>query len=368
MIIVGILFSVIIFAGIIYTLIKYFQFWKRFRLPKALYWIVQTLFMGMLILCISRITVIESEIAKSILLRISAIYFVVLVYSTVLILIRQLICILGQRMAMKNRVYKFIRSTKRGVGSILIFTFVLGIVSLFNMQYMTYTEYDLGASEKEQDVPLKIAAIADAHIGTAVLRSDLQELVTKINETKPDVIFLVGDMFDHSTSDSLKMAAVKAFSEFESTYGVYYVEGNHENYLKEDTTKYFREAGIQVLLDQVTTLSNGVQIAGRRDFADSEQLPLETVLTGVDPSKPLILLSHQPQEYKKASELGVDLVISGHTHGGQLWGNFGTYLANDMNYGMKKYDDMTAITTSGIGGWGVPAKLGFPSEVVVITM
>ncbi len=362
---IGILLIPIGLVGVvaeIYTMVKFYQLWKRFGLIKFMYWVLQCLFVGIFGLCLIRLTVIDNEIIKTSLMRVSALYFVVMLYSTALILLRQLVCILGQKYQWKNRIYKFVRSTKRGVGSILLISFVLAVIALFSAQYRTQTMYTLeGFGE-----PMKMTVISDAHIGTAVLRSDLEEMVDEIQATKPDIIFLLGDMFDHNTSESLRQATVKAFSELSAPYGVFYVEGNHEAVFENETVGYFREAGIQVLLDQVTTLPNGVQIAGRRDFVDAEQLPLETVLAGTNKEMPLILLSHQPQELEEAEKLGVDLVLSGHTHGGQFLGNFLTYFGNDMNYGKKQIGSMTAITSSGVGTMGVPAKLGVPSEIVVV--
>ncbi len=351
----------VVIAGI-YTHVKMYQLWQRFGLVKILYWVFQIVLIGNFFVCVVRLTLIENEIIKTCMMRVAALYFVLMLYSTILVLIRQLVCVLGKKYQWKNRVYRFVRSTKRGVGSILGIAFVLAVVALFSAQHRTQTTYTVEGLGQ----PMKIVLISDAHIGTAVLRSDLNEMVKEIQATKPDMIFLVGDMFDHNTSESLRQATVKAFSELSAPYGVFYVEGNHEAMFEKETAGYFREAGIQVLLDQVTTLPNGVQIAGRRDFADQEQLPLETVLTGINEEKPLILLSHQPQEFEKAEKLGVDLVVSGHTHGGQLFGNILTYLGNDMNYGKKQIGTMTAITSSGIGSMGVPAKLGVPSEMVVI--
>nr|MBP3599411.1 metallophosphoesterase [Eubacterium sp.] len=349
-------------AAEIYAMVKFYQLWKRFGLVKFLYWVLQFALNCILGVCLCRVTLFENEIVKSSLLRVSALYFVFMLYSTVLILLRQLVCVIGKRYQWKNRCYKFIRSTKRGVGSILVFSFVISVVALFWAQYRSETTYVLDGFGES----MKMTVVSDAHIGTAVLRSDLPEIVEEIQATKPDIIFILGDMFDHNTSEALRQATVKAFSKLSAPYGVFYVEGNHEAKFEEDTAGYFRKAGIQVLLDQVTTLPNGVQIAGRRDFSDEEQLSLETVLSGTDKERPLILLSHQPQEYKEAEKLGVDLVVSGHTHGGQFFGNVLTYLGNDMNYGMKKLGNMTAITSSGVGAMGVPAKLGVPNEVVVV--
>ncbi len=363
----GMLFVLVLMAGVIYCFIKYFQFWKRFEFPAFLYWIVQAVLFGLLIYCAGGIPGVKNEVVRSILLRISAIYLVILMYSVALVLLRQLFCILGEKMEMKNRVYQFFHSTKKGIGSILIFTLTLGIISLINEQYTVHTQYEVSGIVEENQ-KLRIAVVADAHIGTGVLRSSLEKMGDRINAAEPDLVFLVGDFFDNSSIEPLRQAMVKELAEIKSRYGVYYVEGNHEVYLNEDTARYFREAGVQVLSDQVTTLPNGVQIAGRRDFSNKEQLPLEKVLEGTDPDQPMILLSHQPQELALADQLGVDLVFCGHTHGGQLWGNIGTYLMNDMNYGEKKFGNMTAITTSGIGVWGVPAKLGFPSEIVVVDL
>lgn len=365
MIIYGIIFGLMTLAAIFFTMLKYYQLWKRLEFPGFLYWIIQAVLFTMLILCCGGIPLINNEIIKSIMLRISAIYLVMLVYSTFLMLLRQIVCLIGNHFSFKSRFFLFVKSTKRGAGSIFVITFLLGAASLFQMQYMTYTDYEV-TTKQQQGGTLKIAAISDAHIGTAVLRSDLPELVEKVNKVKPDVIFLVGDMFDNSTTESLRQASVSALSKLQAPYGVYYVEGNHEVYLHDDTTNYFRKAGIQVLLDQVAKLPNGIQIAGRRDLSDRKHLPLDQVLSGVDNNKPIILLSHQPLQFYDAARQNVDLVLSGHTHGGQLWGNIGTYLTNDMNYGIKKFSDMTAITSSGIGGWGVPAKLGWKSEIVVI--
>lgn len=355
-------FGIVGVAAVIYTCIKFYQLWKRFGFVRFLYWILHIIFVGILGLCAGKLTWIENEVVKTSLLRITALYFVFLLYASCLILLRQFLCVFGQRYHWKSRCYRFVRSTKRGVGSIAVVCFMIAVVALILAQYRKTTIY----TSVEFGQPMKMTMISDAHVGTAVLRSDLPEIVEKIQETEPDVIFLLGDIFDHNTSESLRHATIRAFSELSAPYGVFYVEGNHEAKLEEETADDFRAAGIQVLYDQVTVLPNGVRIVGRRDFEDDEQLPLETVLAGVDCTEPLILLSHQPRELKEAEKLGVDLALCGHTHGGQFFGNILTYLGNDMVYGKKKFGTMTAITSSGIGAGGVPAKLGAPCEIVVV--
>ncbi len=183
-------------------------------------------------------------------------------------------------------------------------------------------------------------------------------------------MFLVGDFFDHSTTESLKQHTVKELARLESTYGTFFVKGNHERYLEGEGNPedYFRDAGIRVLLDEAVQIADGITIIGRRDFSE-DPVPLEQIMQNVDRSKPVILLQHQPREFDEVSEAGVDLVISGHTHGGQFpLGSIGTGFVNDMNYGSMKRGSFHAITTSGIGGWGVPVKLIYPSEIVTVTV
>ena len=195
----------------------------------------------------------------------------------------------------------------------------------------------------------------------------MEKLVQRINEQKPEIVVLGGDIFDENTTDSLKRHTGEEFKKLKASQGIYYVEGNHELRLKEDFTGYFTKAGITVLQDQIAFLPDGLQIVGLRDSADSKKISIEKIMKGVDKEKPVLVFTHRPKQLEELSRAGVDVVLCGHTHGGQYpLGFLAILAANDMNYGLKKYDTMSAITTSGAGGYGIPSKLTVPSEIVKI--
>ena len=116
-------------------------------------------------------------------------------------------------------------------------------------------------------------------------------------------------------------------------------------------------------------LTDGIQLVGLRDSADKKKISPEQLLSGIDTEQPVLVLSHRPKDLELLSRAGADLVLCGHTHGGQYpLGFLAALAANDMNYGIKKYGTMTAVTTSGAGGDGIPSKLTVPSEIVKLTV
>ena len=155
------------------------------------------------------------------------------------------------------------------------------------------------------------------------------------------------------------------FSQFKSKYGTYVILGNHEIYSGKDVSKLYKKYGINYLEDEAVTIG-GITIVGRKDlFADALDFNDLVTKCDVDFSKPVIVLSHEPLEFKELSKCGVDLVLSGHTHGEQLPGTYPfIMLANDMDYGLEKYDDMNAIVSSGAGQWGF--KYSFPSDNEIV--
>ena len=377
-IIVAILILILFLVITGFVFLKYFQLWKRMEWNSVSYWIIHILLFINFICGTMGYFGFGTELIRNVFLRLAGIYMVVYVYSAVFLAVRQLIIVIGNKFELKNKFFRAVKSTKKGIAAIFFVSLLLGIVGVIEMRWYVYTNYNvnieksLKVDESEKSLNKKsfrIALISDAHIGTGVLRSDLQRVADKINEANPDIVVFDGDFFDQSTTVSQMEKMTSVFKNIKAPYGKYYVEGNHEVYLNEDRTKYFKDAGMVVLEDKTTKLANGIQIVGRLDFADSRmQTDAKELLKDVDKNLPIIVLSHQPHQFKELSAEGVDLVMSGHTHGGQMFGNFLTYLVNDMNYGIKSYGKMSAITSSGIGGWGLPVKVGFPSEVVVIDM
>ena len=156
--------------------------------------------------------------------------------------------------------------------------------------------------------------------------------------------------------------------DFHAVYGVYYIEGNQEARTG-NFEKKFEGSDIHILQDQTIYLTNGVQLVGLRDSMNSDKLPLESVLLGLDSEKPVITVSHRPVSLNELSDLGSDLTLCGHTIGGQYpFGSLFVRATGDMVYGQKTFQTMQAITTSGAGGYGIPAKFTSKSEIVIINV
>src|SRR5690606_10038216 len=113
-----------------------------------------------------------------------------------------------------------------------------------------------------------------------------------------------------------------------------------------------------VLYDEVEQVAGGLTLIGRKDRIERDRAPLADLLTGVDLSRPLILLEHQPYELGVAQQAGIDLMLSGHTHGGQVTpGNLITQRLFELDWGYLQKEQMHAIVTSGFGFWGPPIRL-----------
>jgi len=158
-------------------------------------------------------------------------------------------------------------------------------------------------------------------------------------------------------------------------YGIYAVTGNHE-YIGgvEKAVQYIESLGIRVLRDSVANIGNFFWLAGREDrdikrFNGKKRIPLNDILAGIDLSKPLLLVDHQPLGLNEAVEAGVDLQLSGHTHHGQLW-PFSLIVKRmyEVSHGYLRKGDTQFYVSNGYGTWGPPVRIGNRPEVAIITL
>lgn len=236
------------------------------------------------------------------------------------------------------------------------------------------TEYNISFSEqKALQEPVQILMVSDLHIGTSVKEKELQTLLQTSKERQPDIILLCGDIYDENTPEELADYSYDVFGNMEAPLGLYFVTGNHETYTDnyEDVLKHLRELGIHVLTDETILVNQQFYLTGRMDASVNrngrKRATIEELVSGLDPSYPVVVLDHQPREYEENEKTGVDLILSGHTHAGQIFpGGFFSELANELNYGYKKIGSLQAIVSSGMGTWGFPMRVGTNSEIVMI--
>lgn len=222
---------------------------------------------------------------------------------------------------------------------------------------------------------LKIAMASDIHMGTLIGPKRTSKLVKSLNELKPDIILLAGDIVDEDLAPVIKQNLGECLKQLYAPFGVYGITGNHE-YIggAESAVKYLEDNGIIMLRDTVIQLNNSFYLAGREDrdknrFSGRKRLEVRELFQNIDTNLPVILLDHQPFELDKAAEAGVDLQLSGHTHHGQLWPlNYLTRAIYEVSMGYKKKGDAHFYVSPGFGGWGPPVRTGNRPEVVFITL
>ncbi|MCR8635110.1 metallophosphoesterase [Paenibacillus radicis (ex Xue et al. 2023)] len=223
---------------------------------------------------------------------------------------------------------------------------------------------------------LRIAVASDLHLGTIVGNKQLQLLVEKMNSLKPDLILLPGDIIDDDIKPFIRQDMGSIMKKLESRLGIYAVLGNHEyigGHIKEFVNQ-MSAIGIEVLLDRPVLIDNSFYVIGRKDkaverFGSDGRMDLEALLTGVDKSLPLILMDHQPYGLDKAAAAGVDVMLSGHTHRGQMSPNhYITRRIFELDWGYLKKGAMHAIVSSGYGTWGPPIRIGSRSELIELVV
>ena len=226
---------------------------------------------------------------------------------------------------------------------------------------------------------LRIVQITDLHIGPLIKGGWLRQVVNKVNALKPDLIVITGDLVDGSVEDLGRHVA--PIADLQASHGIYFVTGNHEYYSGvEQWCDYIASLGIRVLRNERVSISvgpkdNSFDLAGVDDWS-SRHVPevganLQKALKGRDPNKTLILLAHQPAAVHEAAVHGVDLQLSGHTHGGQIWPfTYLVYLQQPYTKGLYRHGDTdTQVYISpGTGFWGPPMRLGTSAEITHITL
>jgi uncharacterized protein len=223
----------------------------------------------------------------------------------------------------------------------------------------------------------RVVTFSDAHLSSIYGGRRFERVVELVNAQQPDIVAIVGDLVDGELEHLREEVA--PVGDLASAQGVFLVTGNHEYYV--DTHAWLRHLstlGVEVLRNQRIALgSEGTtfDLAGIDDVSAAGggvrgyDAGLEAALDGRDQSRPVVLLAHQPVRIQAARSAGVDLQLSGHTHGGQLWPfDYAVGLSQPVIEGYRRYGDTQLFVTSGVGFWGPPMRVGARPEVVVVEL
>ena len=237
---------------------------------------------------------------------------------------------------------------------------------------------------------LRIALIADLHLGGSVGLPHARKMKKIIDRMQPDLIIYAGDIFDNDFDAIDKPGEIAAvFRSLSSTYGSYACWGNHDidevilagftfNSGSAATTsdprmdQFLVDANIRLLKDETVLIGDSFYLIGRLDASCRQKSGIirktaAELIRPLDASRPVIVIDHQPSELSELAAADADLVLSGHTHDGQLFpGNITTRIGWKNSCGKLVLGNMTSIVTSGVGVWGPAMRIGTDSEVAEV--
>lgn len=261
--------------------------------------------------------------------------------------------------------------------------FLVVTITIIYILYGIYKAYKapfikrISLEMKDLSIPLRVIQLSDIHIGGLIQNKELKKMIELVNETKPDIIALTGDIVDTKLYDAIDIIA--EFKNLKSKYGIFYILGNHEYfYDTQGIISAFQKLKFNVLLNDNFTIINDekplINIAGINDFMGRVRNfltpDLNQALKDIPQDIPTILLSHQPKVIQELQNQRVDLILSGHTHGGQIFPfSFAVLLQQPFIKGLYTLSNQTKLyINQGSGFWGPPMRIGTDSEITLLDL
>ncbi|MDD5359609.1 MAG: metallophosphoesterase [Sulfurovaceae bacterium] len=251
---------------------------------------------------------------------------------------------------------------------------ILTSESIYEARHIAIENVDIKIKNLKR--PYKIAQISDIHIGGLIGIEFMKELVVKVNQIEPDLIVITGDLVDIDIKYATK--ALGELQKLKSKYGTYFILGNHEYFFNiKGVLDAVKSLGIKTLENQSVYIgdeSNGFYLLGVNDMFGYRlgryEPDLAKALKMTKENFPKILLAHQPLFVEEAQNFDIDLMLSGHTHGGQIY-PFKLLVAMQQPYisGLHQHNDKLQVYVNrGTGYWGPPMRLGVSSEITLLNV
>jgi len=305
-------------------------------------------------------------ILDKILYNISGVWIILFIYLFLVFLLIDIILFLTSFMKKNSGLKKHKR--KLYIGAFTLFI-VFSIVGVYGANKLNLTEYNVDIDLKDK---YNIVFISDIHIGKAITNSHVEKLIDGINKENPDLVILGGDMLD-SGLDSVndKDGISEQFKKIKSKYGVFAVFGNHDTMGsdEEEVYEFFKKSNVSILRDEYTIINDEILLVGRYDLNFDKRKDINTYIPKTNKDYKIIVIDHQPVNYDELTKNKVSLVLSGHTHNGQMFPAslvVGSMFEN--SYGFKSINKLNTITSSGYGTWGARFRVFTKSEIVKISL
>ena len=319
--------------------------------------------------------------------RLSTYWMGILLYFLAMLLIADAVRLIIRKTRLKDtRLFSRIGTISVG-GAVFVCAGVLCFYGAYHARQIKTTDYELTVSKQAGELKeLNAVLIADTHMGYAIGRDHIAQMVEKINACHPDIVIFAGDIFDNSTEGlDYPDELAELYRKIETKYGIWATYGNHdinEQILmgftfnwggsppNDSSMRAFCEkAGINLLCDESVLIGDSFYLVGRRDgmkpgTEDGTRKTPAELTAGLDKSKPILFIAHEPNELAETAEAGADVDFSGHTHDGQL---FPLTVITDIVWenpcGVLEKNGMYSVVTSGVGVFGPFMRVGTDAEI-----
>ena len=242
------------------------------------------------------------------------------------------------------------------------------VAGIINFNTIRTTEYQITIPGKLSGIShLRIAFVSDFHLQESTGIHFVENFASKIDSIKPELMLFGGDIVEGDRKDEKMACFERIFSSITARYGFYGVPGNHEYYAPQDKWSFFSKSGIEILSDSVVIVDNSFVLVGRNDSHTRTRKSVAEIMGTIPDSLPVILIDHRPTVIDHISRNLPDVVLSGHTHNGQLFPiNLITRSVYELSYGYMKKGETHFFVSSGIRLWGPPVRTIGKSEIMVI--
>lgn len=261
------------------------------------------------------------------------------------------------------------------IGTLIIVAILLGY-GTYNASNLKVTKYSMKIDKNAGNLKkLNVVMLSDLHLGDIVNKRRLSKMVSEINELKPDIVILAGDIIDDYIEPFIEQDMGMEFKKIDSKYGVYAVFGNHEHYggaIDKIAYEYKNSANFNLLRDETVKIDNSFYIVGREDISyerisKTKRKNVGELLSDTETGLPVIIIDHQPVNLGEGEKAGADLQLSGHTHHGQFSpASIVTNLLFENDFGLLQKGTFNVVVSSGAGTWGPPIRIGTSSEIVQV--
>lgn len=301
-------------------------------------------------------------------------WMVFIFYLTLMWLIIDLGIFLNRR---KTPLGRYLNKHPRNSGAVFFIVTSLSIAAIMyvgnrKFRYPTVTKQEITINKSGGNISsMRIVAVADLHLGYLIDKRYTKRYIDLINEQNPDMVLFMGDIIDAEIDPIINQKMHEDFLRLNPPLGVYGCTGNHEyRYQSETKINWLNDkANIKMIRDSAVLIDNSFYIIGREDYVYPFRANLKTIIEeqNINPSLPMIVLNHTPDNLDEEMENGADIALYGHTHEGQIFPfNILVRMMFEVASGYKQKENTHVFVTSGLGLSGPQYRIGTKSEIVVL--